>query len=33
MLKMREGVSPPEQCRDRGDEAANIIADIVVKMT
>lgn len=33
MLKLREIYRHLSNCADRGDEAANIIADIVVKMT
>ena len=33
MLKLREIYRHLSNCADRGDEAANIISDIVVKMT
>jgi hypothetical protein len=33
MLKMREVYRHLSNCGDRGDEAANVISDIVVKMT
>ena len=33
MLKLREIYRHLSNCADRGDEAANIIQDIVVKMT
>jgi len=33
MLKMREVYRHLSNAADRGDEAANVVADIVVKMT